>query len=322
MAYDIIGDIHGQADKLESLLAKLGYKQENGVWTHGCRQVIFVGDFIDRGPAQLRTVEIVRRMVESGAALAVMGNHELNAIAWHTPDPEHPGEYLRQRFSMKWGEKNRRQHERFLAETEHLPDIHADIIDWFKTLPLWLDLPEIRVVHACWHQSFMDWLSASWLDGAHRLKTEAWVPATREPADESEKDNACPTVFKAVEALTKGIEIPLPKGHTFHDKDGFERNRVRIRWWDSNADTYQTSAMLSDAIREQLPATALPPYAHVGLATDKPVFFGHYWMSGRPGKLSPHAACVDYSAGKGGPLVAYRWDGEKSLTDCHFISTD
>lgn len=236
--------------------------------------------------------------------------------------PRTSGRISSQTIQHEVGRKNRRQHERFLAETEHLPDIHAGIIGWFKTLPLWLDLPEIRVVHACWHQSFMDWLNASWLDGGHRLKAEAWVPATREPADESEKDNAYPTVFKAVEALTKGIEIPLPKGHTFHDKDDFERNRVRIRWWDSNADTYRTSAMLSDAIREQLPVTALPPYARVGIATDKPVFFGHYWMTGTPGTLSPHAACVDYSAGKGGPLVAYRWDGEKFLTDCHFISTD
>jgi hypothetical protein len=42
---------------------------------------------------RLRSVDTVRRMVDAGAALAVMGNHELNAIAWHTPDSRHPGEY-------------------------------------------------------------------------------------------------------------------------------------------------------------------------------------------------------------------------------------
>ena len=86
MAYDIIGDIHGQADKLEALLRTLGYRDTAGAWRHAERQAIFVGDFIDRGPAQVRSVDIVRRMVDAGAALAVMGNHELNAIAWHTPD--------------------------------------------------------------------------------------------------------------------------------------------------------------------------------------------------------------------------------------------
>jgi hypothetical protein len=46
---------------------------------------------IDRGPKQLATVDLVRRMVEAGSARGVMGNHEFNAIAWATPDPEHPG---------------------------------------------------------------------------------------------------------------------------------------------------------------------------------------------------------------------------------------
>jgi hypothetical protein len=32
--YDIIGDIHGCADTLELLLAKLGYMQINGVYSH------------------------------------------------------------------------------------------------------------------------------------------------------------------------------------------------------------------------------------------------------------------------------------------------
>ena len=87
MSYDIIGDVHGHADKLESLLAKLGYSRSNGCWRHPRRKAIFLGDFIDRGPCQLRSVEIPRRMVAEGAALAVMGNHEFNAIAWSHAGP-------------------------------------------------------------------------------------------------------------------------------------------------------------------------------------------------------------------------------------------
>jgi hypothetical protein len=95
MNYDIIGDIHGQADKLVNLLEKMGYTLHDNVWTHSSRQVIFVGDFIDRGLQQLATVDIARSMVESGTALAILGNHELNAIAWFMPHPERVGEYLR-----------------------------------------------------------------------------------------------------------------------------------------------------------------------------------------------------------------------------------
>ena len=52
----------------------------------------------------------------------------------------------------------------------------------------------------------------------------------------------------------------------------------------------------------------------------KPTFFGHYWMTGRPAPLSPSAACVDYSAGKGGPLVAYRYEAGAPLAATDFAS--
>jgi hypothetical protein len=316
MNYDIIGDIHGHADKLEALLAKLGYNNSTGAWRHSGRQAIFVGDFIDRGPAQRHAVDTVRRMVDCGAAQAIMGNHEFNAIAWHTPDHRSPGEYLRRHFSEKYGDGNRRQHAKFLAEVEHRPSLHAEIVDWFLTLPLWLDLPELRVVHACWYGAYIDWLSPR-LDGGCRLTRELMLPATDEPED-CEKENATPSIFKAVEAVTKGIEIPLPAGRSFADKDGIVRRRVRVRWWDQNAITYRSTAMLSWTESVGLPDAPIPEHARVGLGR-KPVFFGHYWLTNAPSLLSDRCACVDYSAGKGGALVAYRFDGEPHLSNENFV---
>ena len=84
--FDIIGDIHGHATALERLLIKLGYEEGRDGWQQTGRKVIFLGDFIDRGPEQIKTIEIARKMVENDHALAVMGNHELNAIAWATKD--------------------------------------------------------------------------------------------------------------------------------------------------------------------------------------------------------------------------------------------
>ena len=40
---DLIGDIHGHADKLEELLLKLDYKKREGVYSHPNRKVLFVG---------------------------------------------------------------------------------------------------------------------------------------------------------------------------------------------------------------------------------------------------------------------------------------
>jgi hypothetical protein len=41
---DIIGDIHGHADKLEALLIKLGYSKSGNGFSHPERKVLFVGD--------------------------------------------------------------------------------------------------------------------------------------------------------------------------------------------------------------------------------------------------------------------------------------
>ena len=105
--YDIIGDIHGCGDTLQALLSKLGYRNTDGVYRHPDRKVIFIGDFVDRGPHQREVVEIVRSMVEADTALAVMGNHEYNAIAYATPDGN--GGHLRPH-----SDKNRKQHHAFL----------------------------------------------------------------------------------------------------------------------------------------------------------------------------------------------------------------
>ena len=56
---DFIGDIHGHADKLEALLIKLGYFKVNGAYSHPHRKVLFVGDYIDRGPKIRETLQIV-----------------------------------------------------------------------------------------------------------------------------------------------------------------------------------------------------------------------------------------------------------------------
>ncbi|MFE9626016.1 polynucleotide kinase-phosphatase [Streptomyces sp. NPDC006527] len=71
--FDIIGDIHGCASELESLLGKLGYV--DGVHPEG-RQAVFVGDLVDRGPDSPGVLRRVMAMVKSGNALCVPGNHE------------------------------------------------------------------------------------------------------------------------------------------------------------------------------------------------------------------------------------------------------
>ena len=79
--FDIIGDVHGCVDELETLLAELGYAVSwNGkavrVTPPDGRKAIFVGDLVDRGPRAPDAIRIAKHMVESGIALAVVGNHD------------------------------------------------------------------------------------------------------------------------------------------------------------------------------------------------------------------------------------------------------
>jgi serine/threonine protein phosphatase 1 len=68
-----IGDIHGQADRLERLLAQIGAWAANvrGVRT----RLVFLGDFIDRGPESKRVVDRLRALQRDGA-VCLRGNHE------------------------------------------------------------------------------------------------------------------------------------------------------------------------------------------------------------------------------------------------------
>lgn len=71
--FDIIGDIHGCASELETLLGKLGYA--DGAHPQG-RTAVFVGDLVDRGPDTPGVLRRVMSMVAAGNALCVPGNHE------------------------------------------------------------------------------------------------------------------------------------------------------------------------------------------------------------------------------------------------------
>ncbi len=312
MSYDIIGDIHGYADKLRALLRKMGYAEKGGVWRHPSRQAIFVGDFIDRGPEQLESVRIPRAMIDAGAARAVLGNHELNAIAYALKDPE-TGEYLR-----RHSDNNLKQHRAFLEAVEGRSDLYRELIDWFLTLPLWLDLGEIRVVHACWHPRFKDYIEPKLVNRA--LTPELMPEASRKPANKADLFTPEPGVYKAVEALTKGLETPLPEGYSFLDAQGHERREIRVRWWSPQATSYRETALLGSEHSSTLPEDPVP--SHVLLGYDgPPLFIGHYWLTGTPAPQTPKLACVDYSAGRGLELCAYRWDGEQEILSENFVTT-
>src|ERR1022692_1166277 len=246
--YDLIGDIHGHADELVQLLEVLGYQKALGVYRHPERKMIFLGDFIDRGPKIRQVLEIVRPMIEEGHALAVMGNHELNALAYHTEDPDSPGEYLRPHI-----DKNVKQHRKTVEQLK--PQELRSYLNWFRTLPMWLEHNGLRAVHACWDGQAMAQIAQVRKD--HEGITTALLQSA------CKKGNA---LFAPVEIVLKGKEGKLPEGAFFQDKDENVRTEIRTRWYlPPHGHTYRTYALQSDEIAcdlrlEQAVIEAAAPY--------------------------------------------------------------
>ncbi|QEG40906.1 metallophosphoesterase [Roseimaritima ulvae] len=297
--YDIIGDIHGHADELKALLVELGYTPHspgNG-YRHPDRKVVFVGDFVDRGPAVADVIEIARATVEAGDGFAVMGNHEYNTITFHTPVPGKPDVWFRERT-----EKNLKQNQ---ATRDQLsPSQLADAIAWFKTLPVALELDGIRVVHAAWRPQQINLIE-------NVFKSLGRFSA----AFLAESQSVGSELHKAVEEVLKGPELLLPEGLSIVDKAAHRRNTMRIKWYETPAGgTYRDYHLGSD----QVPDAAINQDSVQGMtgypSDSPPVFVGHYWLTGTPKPLATNVACTDYSVAKGGKLVAYRWDGEAVLS--------
>jgi len=307
--YDIIGDVHGHAAALETLLIKMGYQKDNGVYSHPRRQAIFVGDLIDRGPENFRTLEIVRAMTGRNHARIVLGNHEYNALCFHAMNAQ--GEFLRPHTP-----KNIHLHQTVLNEIQRYGDnLWQEYLEWFREMPFFLDLGGMKVVHACWNPSWITYTQQNHLsiwDASHRLTDEFLEKSCRKECDE----------YWLIETLLKGEEIPRPSFHPgIYDRDQILRKSLRLKWWLSPAQwqkvkTYGQAVRADAQALEQIESIPLPVdfleknRGYVEESDHGPVFFGHYWFTGQPQILGERAVCLDYSVARGGQLAAYRWDGE------------
>lgn len=69
----VVGDIHGNYELLENILTKWNPKEE---------QLIFLGDYIDRGPDSLKVLQKVIDLTKNFGAIAISGNHEQILLYW------------------------------------------------------------------------------------------------------------------------------------------------------------------------------------------------------------------------------------------------
>lgn len=308
-----IGDIHGQYNKLTQLLSKLNFYPENPQSSVKDHKLVFIGDLIDNKPElntdHIKTLTLVKQLVDQGLAHCIMGNHEINAIGWATRNTSDTD------WARPHSENNRKQHKAFLDAVEEGSDKHKYWIDWFKSLPLYLDFGEIKAIHACWDQTAIDELQ-TYLEDDHRLKGECFAQVF---------DKTRP-LYDLIETLLKGPEIALPEGAYFFDKTGTRRTNMRVRWWQSMGETYQDIAQVQEAERGKIPNLPLPAQVieHFNLApSSQPtnsiqpiVVIGHYTLNDTPSLLSQRIACVDYNAAsERGNLTGFIYHQGTQLND-------
>lgn len=303
-AYDAIGDIHGHASALEALLSKLGYREKGGCYRHPQnRKVVFLGDYIDRGPEIRRVLQIVRAMINAGEAHGILGNHEVNALWYHNRDDA--GAYLRAH-----GPGIKKQHAATLEQIANPdPEEWQEWLAWLAGLPIWMDFGAIRVIHACWAAE-----NIRALKGLNLQNKKDLIRFSRKGSQEN----------LLLRPLLNGPELALPNGAIFQAHGGKICHEIRYKWW-THLESLSYRQALFPGEDESLPDILVEnPPVHFPVAPDDPItFFGHYAiLAESPAPLLPNLACLDYGSGKGGALVAYSWDGESSLDPQKFTSVD
>jgi len=134
---DIVGDVHGEFAAFQSLLHRLGYR-DDGFHPRG-RRLVFVGDLCDRGPDSPAMLAWFKQAYERGWAWMVLGNHELNILA---DDPKDGSGWF---FDVR-AEKDAHYAPWHCVEEKEKTELRA----WLAEQPLLLECEDLRIVHAAW----------------------------------------------------------------------------------------------------------------------------------------------------------------------------
>jgi len=254
IALDIIGDVHGELPALEALGRELGYRVEAG-WSHPQgRMPFFLGDLVDRGSYSLEVAELVKGLHDARRAFSVMGNHEYNLVAWYARIPGY--------------ERPKRSNRPTTEDILRRPERWRPVLRFMRGLPLGVELPDLRLIHACWHRASLEVVkpvlgmvgqaSGSPADGFAWLERHVVLRSPfdlRPPVRKARLvpglsgDTADYSADIPHEDLIKGYEVPAAE--PFTDNDGKLRRKIRALWWKDDR--------LSDVVH------------------DRTQVFGHYW---------------------------------------------
>ncbi|MFZ5775235.1 MAG: metallophosphoesterase [Thermodesulfobacteriota bacterium] len=134
-----IGDIHGCAEKLATLLGRLPFDPARDT-------LVFLGDYLDRGPDVRGVLDILCRLREDGVRIKpLVGNHEYLLLSYHRSPDQTLLPYMRRLGLEQTLESYGDASLAGLAALAFLPQAHREFL--FSLLPYW-ETDEYLFVHA------------------------------------------------------------------------------------------------------------------------------------------------------------------------------
>lgn len=321
---DFIGDIHGHCECLKALLKKLGYVESAGAFRYpgNERMVVFLGDYVDRGPNVRATLNLVRAMRDAGSAIALMGNHEFNMLSFWQKNGTGGGHFLKKmEDSYLRGHTFNKiaVHSKTIADYVGRKAEFKEMKEFVKTLPFYLEEESFRAQHASFHPQAIAELKAAGITCFADGDFDELIARANDEDHEFED-----SLFFPIDMLLKGPEMELPNHQFFFDGENVKRFKTRLRWWINPATATLDELSLQPGIKmpegcEVSPEVRKRPYYG---EDERPVFFGHYWLTDEPHLIRSNVCCLDFSIARhagGGHLACYRFDGEQRLDESKFV---
>jgi len=140
--YDIIGDIHSCFYEFIDLLEKLGYEYRNNIFIPPKgRQLVLVGDVIDRGLYPSFVFILIEKMKQQGYLIMIKGNHDDKLQRYSK------GNKVQLLHGLDYTIKNMEESK---IEKER-------IFKFFNSIPYFLILDDgkLIIVHAAWKDSYI-----------------------------------------------------------------------------------------------------------------------------------------------------------------------
>jgi len=148
----VIADIHGCEKTLRTLI-------ENQIKPNKNDHLIFLGDYIDRGPDSKGVIDFIMNLQSNDYTVtALMGNHEDYCVRAFEEDKKHRSFFgfrskskIQKEWEMHGGVQTM---ESFDAESPK--DIPSKYIDWMRELPYFVEVDDFIIVHAGLHFKVAD----------------------------------------------------------------------------------------------------------------------------------------------------------------------